>query len=115
MIERRYTLKQAVETFFPGARLSKRGLSAAVRGGKLRAEMVCGQYLVTESAIADYLKACTHVPAPKEKPCPDQESHRGSTSAKAGAASNPDGSSSMDRVRLARARAQKTLQQLSAS
>lgn len=115
MIERRYTLKQAVDTFFPGARLSKRGLSAAVRGGKLRAEMVCGQYLVTESAIADYLRACTHVPATKEQPCHDQKSRRGSTSEKAEAASSLDGSSSMDRVKLAQARAQKTLQQLSAS
>jgi len=112
----RYTLQEAVEKFFPqAARVTPRGLAAAVRKGRLRAEKVCGQYLVTEQALADFLNACTYHPdaLQERQPCHGQPNHPGSTSGPAAKAVPPNGPSSMDQKRLARVRAQTTLRRLS--
>jgi len=61
-VEPHYTLKEAVERFFPGGRISVRSLRTEIRKGRLRVTEVAGKFLVSESAIAEMLESCKLCP-----------------------------------------------------
>jgi hypothetical protein len=50
-MEPRYDLRAAAAQFFPGGRITRDKLKHQIRLGRLQAELVCGQYMVTESAL----------------------------------------------------------------
>jgi len=50
-MEPRYDLREAAARFFPGGQIIRDKLKHQIRWGRLDAEMVCGQYFVTESAL----------------------------------------------------------------
>ena len=57
-VEPHYTLKEAIERFFPGGQLTVRSLRTEIRKGHLRAAVVAGKFLVSETAIHEMLEAC---------------------------------------------------------
>ena len=57
-VEPHYTLKEAVERFFPGGHITVRSLRTEIKKGRLHVTEVAGKFLVSESAIARMLEAC---------------------------------------------------------
>src|SRR5436190_24371913 len=57
-VEPHYTLKEAIERFFPGGDITMRSLRTEMRKGRLCVTEVAGKFLVSESAIAEMLEAC---------------------------------------------------------
>jgi hypothetical protein len=57
-VERHYTLREAVERFFPNGPLTVASLRSEIKKGRLRATMPAGKLLVTETAIAGMLEQC---------------------------------------------------------
>jgi hypothetical protein len=58
VLEPVYTLKQAVEKFFPDGPLTVASLRNEIRKGRLQATMPAGKLLVTERALAEMLERC---------------------------------------------------------
>jgi hypothetical protein len=56
-MEPRYDLREAAARFFPGGQMIRDKLKQQIRWGRLDAEMVCGQYFVTESALLTMSRA----------------------------------------------------------
>jgi hypothetical protein len=57
-VEPHYTLKEAVQKFFPNGPLTPASLRNEIKKGRLQATMPAGKMLVTETAIAEMLTAC---------------------------------------------------------
>ena len=57
-LEPRYSLKQAIEKFFPNGPLTAASLRTEIRKGRLRPTRVAGKDLVTEADIAEMLERC---------------------------------------------------------
>lgn len=57
-IERRYTLKQAIDQFFPDGPLSVASLRTEIRKGRLEYERIAGRICVTQADIARMLERC---------------------------------------------------------
>ena len=57
-VEPHYTLRQAVEKFFPTGPLTAASLRNEIKKGRLHAVMPAGKLLVTETAIAEMLVLC---------------------------------------------------------
>ena len=57
-VEPHYTLRQAVEKFFPNGPLTAASLRNEIKKGRLHATMPAGKLLVTETAIAEMLALC---------------------------------------------------------
>lgn len=111
-----YSLEEASQKFFNGS-IKARALGNAVRQGLLEAELIAGKLHVTERGLIAYRKASkitkTKSPKPpKESPCPDQGSPPASGSGAHATSTKPPGSFATDRARLARAQAQRILEQL---
>jgi predicted RNA-binding Zn ribbon-like protein len=62
-IERRYTLKQAIDQFFPDGPLTVASLRTEIRKGRLVAERIAGKLTVTEASLALMLEQCREEPA----------------------------------------------------
>lgn len=56
--ERRYTLKQAVDRFFPEGPLTVSSLRTEIRKGRLVVERIAGKIVVTEAAIGGMMERC---------------------------------------------------------
>jgi hypothetical protein len=91
-VEPVYTLKQAVEKFFPNGTLTVASLRNEIKKGRLRATMPAGKLLVTERAIAGMLKRCRVNP-----------SHHDSTSSDPSGIANRFGKSETERIEEAQA------------
>src|SRR5215468_10017807 len=57
-LEPRFSLKQAIEKFFPNGPLRVASLRTEIRKGRLRPTRVAGKDLVTEADIAEMLERC---------------------------------------------------------
>lgn len=57
-LERRYTLKQAVQHFFPEGPFTVSSLRTEIRKGRLVVERIAGKMVVTESAIGGMMQLC---------------------------------------------------------
>jgi hypothetical protein len=108
--EPRYTLEEAAQRYFDGS-MNKRSLSRLIRKGRLRAERINGRFYVTETAILAMCHACQHTKQSEDTPC-GEKSQPGSTSGAPVMSTQQFGSSGMERERLARVQAQRTLQRL---
>jgi hypothetical protein len=95
-LQPRYSLKQAVERFFPNGPLTVGSLRTEIKRGRLQVSRVAGKFLVTEAAIAEMLEACEECQIPEKPPV--------STSDAVTADRRP-GSSSTERLKLAQAAA----------
>lgn len=62
-VEPVYSLKQAVEKFFPNGTLTVASLRNEIKKGRLQATMPAGKLLVTERAIAEMLERCRVKPS----------------------------------------------------
>jgi hypothetical protein len=58
MLEKHYTLEQAVKTFFADAPITVSTLRSAIKKRKLQATMPEGKLLVTESWLVEWLNRC---------------------------------------------------------
>jgi len=58
IVEPVYSLKQAVERFFPNSPLTVASLRHEIRKGRLQATMPAGKLLVTERALVEMLERC---------------------------------------------------------
>jgi len=101
-LEPRYSLKQAIEKFFPNGPLTAASLRTEIRKGPLRPTRVAGKDLVTEADIAEMLERCA---------CPTPARVLVSTSDAAKAASQC-GPSSTSRLKSAQAAANAIAQEL---
>jgi hypothetical protein len=63
MVEPVYTLKQAVEKFFPDGPLTVASLRHEIRKGRLQATMPAGKLLITERALVEMLERCRVQPS----------------------------------------------------
>ncbi len=112
----RISLKEGLRRALPGARVSTRTLQRACRNGELRAIELSGQFFVSEADLAAYLEKRTvtpPAPAPKDvKACHELESRPDSGCDQRDPATQQSGSFSTDRAKLARARAQMSLNAL---
>ena len=61
-IERVFTLKEAVETFFPGGTWTVTSLRTEIRKGRLRPMRIAGKLCVTASSIREMLAQCRERP-----------------------------------------------------
>jgi hypothetical protein len=57
-LEKHYTLRQAVRTFFPDGPITVSTLRTAIKKRKLQATMPEGKLLVTEAWLAEWLNRC---------------------------------------------------------
>ncbi len=67
-VEPHYTLREAVERFFPGGCITVRSLRTEIRKGRLRVTEVAGKFLVSESAIAEMLEFLFSMPRSRKAP-----------------------------------------------
>jgi hypothetical protein len=104
MLDKHYTLQQAVDEFFPDGPITVATLRSAIKKQKLQATMPEGKLLVTEAWLAEWLSRCRV--AVNLPDC-------GSSPPSAGEL--PCGSSSTDRNTRALDAAHATLSKLSAS
>jgi hypothetical protein len=93
-VERHYTLREAVELFFPGGYVSVRSLRTEIKKGRLSVTEVAGKFLVTERAIAEMLEKCR---------CRVEPTPPVSTSVPGDRLGNTFGRSETERLGLARA------------
>jgi hypothetical protein len=112
--EPRYTLRKAAPKFWPDGSMTKRSLTRLIKKGKLRAEKVNNKFYVRERDVVAMHEAAAHNDKPVEIPdrCRDQRSPLDSTSGAPAMSTNPSGSFSTERKKLAQAQAQRTLERL---
>src|SRR5437764_515325 len=103
-VEPHYTLKEAIERFFPGGQLTVRSLRTEIRKGHLQVAEVAGKFLVTEAAIAQMLECCRRWDA--------REKHLASTSSTEKHHGITSGSSETERLKSAQAAASVTIAEL---
>jgi len=58
ILERRYTLKQAVAKFYPDGPITVSSLRTEIRKGRLEIERIAGRICVTQADIAKMLERC---------------------------------------------------------
>jgi hypothetical protein len=63
IVEPVFTLKQAVEKFFPNGPLTVASLRHEIRKGRLQATMPAGKLLITERALVEMLERCRVQPS----------------------------------------------------
>lgn len=63
MMEPLYTLKEAVEKYFPGGTITVAALRTEIRKGRLIPERIAGKFFVTESGIIRMRKLCREKPS----------------------------------------------------
>jgi len=104
IVEPHYTLKEAVERFFPGGNITVRSLRTEIRKGRLHVAEVAAKFLVTEAAIAQMLESCQRCHAPEKLPdCTSSGGNRPGRTC---------GSSEMERLKSAQAAASMTIAEL---
>jgi hypothetical protein len=97
-VEPHYSLREAVERFFPGGHITVRSLRTEIKKGRLRVVEVAGKFLVSESAIAQMLESCGLCRVP-ERP-------RASSYGAAAKIAVQSGTSATERIASARAAAE---------
>jgi hypothetical protein len=95
-VEPHFTLREAVEHFFPGGHVTVRSLRTEIKKGRLSVTEVAGKFLVSERAIAEMLEKCR---------CPVEAKPHASISACGNIHANTSGRSETERLGLARAAA----------
>ena len=71
-----YTLKEAVEKYFPGGTITVAALRTEIRKGRLIPERIAGKFCVTESAIRRMRKLCREKPRPQGSTCATEPERR---------------------------------------
>lgn len=82
MLEKHYTLEQAVRTFFADAPITVSTLRSAIKKRKLQATMPEGKLLVTEAWLVEWLSRCRvadNLPDFGSSPANEAEPARGSS------------------------------------